>query len=206
MSDEDWEHFSAAISLLKEGKELLFRDVIRAATGHKILPFDESTRAVRNSIENWIHDNISELSQLVESEYKGRINDLGNWLEQKVKDKLNDNLEIECETPKTADGKSQSSGYPDAIIKSVESIIYSDVKVLQSDNIDSTLRSFYYQPTNKSKIHHDAPHFLISFEVEAVEEKNVAPFRIVDLHIIDLYDLTVEFKAEFNSNNKNIYS
>ena len=114
--------------------------------------------------------------------------------------------QISCKTPKTADGKSQSTGYPDAIIKSDEAILYSDVKVFQGHNKESTLRSFYYQPTNKSKIHHDAPHFLISFEAEAIEGKNVAPFRIIDFKIVDIYDLTVTFKAEFNTNNKNIYS
>tara|TARA_Y100000748_G_scaffold255148_1_gene221266 strand:+ start:40 stop:216 length:177 start_codon:yes stop_codon:yes gene_type:complete len=35
---------------------------------------------------------------------------------------------------------------------------------------------------------------------------NGSPFRIVDYNIIDLYDINVNFKAEFNTNNKEIYN
>ena len=94
----------------------------------------------------------------------------------------------------------------DGVIFSEGNVLYFDVKIYQDKTKDTTLRSFYYQPTNQSKIHHDAPHFLIGFEVLSLGGSNRSPFRIVDYNIVDVYDMNVNFKAEFNTNNRNIYS
>ena len=108
--------------------------------------------------------------------------------------------------PRTAEGRAQAVGYPDGVLVAGNHVLYFDVKIYQAKTKDTTLRSFYFQPTNQSKIHHDAPHFLIGFEVESLGGNNRSPFRIVDYSIVDIYDMNVSFKAEFNTNNKNIYN
>lgn len=208
MVDFDWDEFESAVHLLKSGvNELPFRDVIRAATGHRILPFDNSTRAVVKEIEEWIVANLGMLSDHIESEYQGRPNELGNYLERILMNKLQMALPtIRCEMPRTARGYAQAVGYPDGVIFSEDNVLYFDVKIYQDKTKDTTLRSFYYQPTNQSKIHHDAPHFLIGFEVLSLGGSNRSPFRIVDYNIVDVYDMNVNFKAEFNTNNRNLYT
>ena len=209
MADFDWGEFEAAVQLLKSAvpKNLPFRDVIRAATGHQIIPFDDAARAVVKEVDEWIDANLLSLSNQVESEYIGRSNELGNYLERILMNKLQMALPtIRCEMPRTAAGHAQAVGYPDGVIFSGDNVLYFDVKIYQAKTKDTTLRSFYYQPTNQSKIHHDAPHFLIGFEVESLGGSNRSPFRIVDYNIVDIYDMNVNFKAEFNTNNRNIYN
>jgi hypothetical protein len=207
VADFDWREFEAAVSLLKSGVDQLpFRDVIRAATGHHILPFDNSARAVVKEVEEWIEANFPILSDHIESEYQGRPNELGNYLERILMNKLQMALPtIRCEMPRTKAGRAQAVGYPDGVIFSGDKVLYFDVKIYQAKTKDTTLRSFYYQPTNQSKIHHDAQHFLIGFEVESLGGSNRSPFRIEDYSIVDVYDMNVNFKAEFNTNNRNIY-
>tara|TARA_B100001142_G_scaffold326847_1_gene383173 strand:- start:219 stop:860 length:642 start_codon:yes stop_codon:yes gene_type:complete len=209
MSDFDWDEFEAAIRLLKSGVDKLpFRDVIKAATGHNILPFNDSTRAVVRKLDEWISVNVQHLSNHIESEYIGRPNELGNYLERILLNDFQRDLapSIRCEMPRTISGHAQAVGYPDGVIFTQNEVMYFDVKIYQAKTKDTTLRSFYYQPTNQSKIHHDAPHFLIGFEVESIDGNNSSPFRIVDYSIVDVYDMNVNFKAEFNTNNRNIYN
>jgi len=209
VADFVWEEFEAAVQLLKSAvpKNLPFRDVIRAATGHQIIPFDNSARAVVKEVDEWIDANLLSLSNQVESEYVGRPNELGNYLERILMNKLQMNLPtIRCEMPRTKAGRAQAVGYPDGVLFSGDNVLYFDVKIYQAKTKDTTLRSFYYQPTNQSKIHHDAPHFLIGFESLSLKGNNRSPFRIVDYNIVDIYDMNVNFKAEFNTNNRNIYN
>jgi hypothetical protein len=203
----EWDEFEAAVRLLKSGVDNMpFRDVIRAATGHHILPFDDSSRAVVQMINGWIEANLTTLSNLIKIDYEGRPNELGNYVEGLLMERLDRELDIKCGRPKTAAGHAQAVGYPDGIIAAGDVVLYFDVKIYQTKTKDTTLRSFYYQPTNQSKIHHDAPHFLIGFEVESLSGNNRSPFRIVSYTIVDIYEMSVQFKAEFNTNNKNLYT
>lgn len=214
MSNFDWDEFEAAIRLLKSGiDELPFRDVVLASTGHEIIPFDDSTRRIIDEVESCLLSNFSDLSKRIQFEYVGRPNELGNEIEKILIDLFNTELTtIVCERPRTKDGQIQISGYPDGILRSQNhslldpDVVYFDVKIYQSKTKDSTFRTFYYQPTNQSKIHHTAPHFLIGFEVESLAGNNQPPFRIVNFNIVDIYDMHVKFKAEFNTHNRNIYS
>lgn len=207
MADFDWDEFKTAVELLKSGiTELPFRDVILAATGHRILPFSERHRNVVERISSWITENIQHLSDYVEAEYDGRSNELGNFVEAWLIDALDNNLELSCERPRTSKGHAQAVGYPDGIIQSEHDVLYFDVKIYQAKTKNTTLRSFYYQPTNQSKIHHDAPHFLIGFEVESLSGSNRSPFRVVDFTLVDIFNMMVLFKAEFNTSNRFIYN
>ena len=64
MDDLDWDEFSAAVRLLKSGvSRLYFRDVINAATGHKIMPFDVNSVQILDEIDRETERRDSLLSQ-----------------------------------------------------------------------------------------------------------------------------------------------
>ena len=203
----DWDEFKTTITYLKKGiEELYFRDVIKAATDHSIVKFDDSSLSILKQIDNYIKNNFNSLSNTIEKNYDGRINEVGNYIETLLKSQINTIGKIKCSTATLADGSAQSSGYPDYLIQSSDITIYADVKAFQAKTLESSLRSFYYQPTNQIKIHKDAPHCLIGFEVKSISGENKSPFKLVGYKIIDLYELQVNFKAEFNANNIEVYS
>tara|TARA_Y100000991_G_C21859802_1_gene300399 strand:- start:30 stop:668 length:639 start_codon:yes stop_codon:yes gene_type:complete len=208
MKDLDWDEFSAAVRLLKSGvSRLYFRDVIDAATGQKIMPFDDNSNQILEEIKSWLDGNLNELSNLIEMDYVGRPNELGNYLERVLIARLDESLNFSVDMPTTEQGHKQAAGYPDGIIfdSMRNQVVYFDVKIFQEKTRNTTLRSFYYQPTNQSKILHDAPHFLIGFVVESLSGDNRSPFIIRDYELVDIYNLEVNFKAEFNASNKDLY-
>ena len=208
MDDLDWDEFSAAVRLLKSGvSRLYFRDVINAATGYKIIPFDDNSNRILEEIKSWLDVNLNDLSNLIEMDYVGRPNELGNYLERVLMARLDESLNFSVDMPRTEQGHKQAVGYPDGIIVDQRRnvVAYFDVKIFQEKTRKSTLRSFYYQPTNQSKISHDAPHFLVGFVVDSLGDNNRSPFIIKDYEIVDIYDLEVNFKAEFNASNKDLY-
>ena len=208
MDDLDWDEFSAAVRLLKSGvSRLYFRDVINAATGYKIIPFDDNSNQILEEIKSWLDENLNELSNLIEMDYVGRPNELGNYLERVLMARLDESLNFSVDMPRTEQGHKQAVGYPDGIIvdQRRDLVAYFDVKIFQEKTRTSTLRSFYYQPTNQSKISHNAPHFLVGFVVDSLGDNNRSPFIIKDYEIVDIYDLEVNFKAEFNASNKDLY-
>jgi len=203
----DWNEFEAAVQFLKTGIDALyFRDVIKAATGHEIESFNTGSLSVIAIIDDWLKNNLNLLSNLVEKKYTGRANELGNMVEEEIRKNLSAIPNLKCAKPLLSDGKVQSTGYPDCLIEMGEIKIYADIKTFQTKTIESNLRSFFYQPTNKSKIHFNAPHIIIGFETESLGGDNKSPFRLVSYKLIDLYDLKVKFKAEFNAGNLEIYS
>ncbi len=202
----DWDEFKTTITYLKKGvEELYFRDVIKAATDHSIVKFDDSSLKVLAKIDECLKNNFSNL-QLQMKKYKGRVNEAGNEIEKLLKLQLNNLSNISCKTPTLANGTAQSSGYPDYLIESSNVTIYADIKAFQAKTKESSFRSFYYEPTNQVKILKDAPHCLIGFEIKSLGGDNKSPFELVNYEIVDLYDLQVNFKAEFNANNSDVYS
>lgn len=208
MDEIDWDEFSAAVRLLKSGvSRLYFRDVINAATGHQIIPFDDNSNQILEEIKSWLDLNLKELSNLIEMDYVGRPNELGNYLERVLMARLDESLNFSVDMPRTEQGHKQATGYPDGIIVDHmrNQVVYFDVKIFQEKTRNTTLRSFYYQPTNQSKILHNAPHFLVGFVVESLSGDNRSPFIIKDYELVDIYNLEVNFKAEFNASNRDLY-
>ena len=170
------------------------------------MAFDNASRRLVREIDDWVDGNLARLSQLVETNYVGRPNELGNYLEAELIELIDRECPLECRRPTTAKGTAQTVGYPDAIVKQKDIILYCEVKTYQEKTKETTLRTFYYQPTNQSKIQQDAPHFLIGFQTESINVNNRSPFKVVDYAIRDVYNLQVQFKAEFNANNRTLYN
>ena len=205
--DFDWNSFESAVLFLKKGIEtLLFRDVIKAATGYQITRFDNNSLEVVKLIDDWINANLSTLSDTIYAGFEGRANELGNRVEEEVRKGLNQIPKLKCDRPVLSTGKKQSAGYPDLLIEHNSVKVYVDIKTYKSNGEKSNFRSFYYQPTNKSKIHFDAPHCIIGFETQCIGGDNKSPFKLIGYKIIDLYDLGIKFKAEFNADNNKIYT
>ena len=55
----DWDEFKTTITYLKKGvEELYFRDVIKAATDHSIVKFDDSSLKVLAKIDEYLKNNL----------------------------------------------------------------------------------------------------------------------------------------------------
>ena len=150
MSDFDWDEFEAAIRLLKSGVDKLpFRDVIKAATGHNILPFNDSTRAVVRKLDEWISVNVQNLSNHIESNIC-RPNELGNYLERILLNAFQRDLapSIRCEMPRTISGQAQA-GSTDGVIFTQTKLCISTLN-LPSQN-QRYYPSFILLPTHKSE-------------------------------------------------------
>lgn len=210
MSDSnkfDWDEFKNAVQFLKTGIDsLYFRDVINVATGHKVEAFDSASLEVISLIDNWLNNNLEMLSSLVQKKFIGRANELGNMVENELRKNLSLIPNLKCGKPLLSSGKTQATGYPDCLIEMNDIKIYADIKTFQTKTADSVLRSFFYQPTNKNKIQFDAPHCIIGFETESLGGDNKSPFKLINYKIVDLNELKVNFKAEFNAGNLEIYS
>ena len=137
-------------------------------------------------IQNFINDNIIPnilKDAPVHMNKRRRINEKGNALEKAF--------------PNYKQIKLKGYGYPDKAFNFNNEIVYIELKLFNKNNIKDTNRTFYLSPP-LSKIKSDGYHYLIGFE----HENEVLNKKY---HIIDLYNLPITLKFEWNTNNKNIY-
>ena len=199
LEEFNWEEFQKAVSFLKSGiNNLKWRDVIKASCNKDVLVFNKDSYEGINILDRWITENLNLLQELGLS-YQGRVNEFGNFMESQL-EKNFEHKELKFLPVLNSNGKVQSSGYPDYKISYKKCIMYGDCKVISTKTKLSSFRSFYYQPTKTGKVLEDAQHFLLVFIREGKNGNN-PPFKIVDYKIVDLYDFTVGFKAEFQANN-----
>ncbi|MEM1294729.1 MAG: hypothetical protein AAGH89_05145 [Verrucomicrobiota bacterium] len=185
-----------------------FRQVIESVTGKKVLPvvrdqeveleiLEVKTKAIRGAI--------AEMNQPASPARKeSRINEVSRHFEDSIQRQINELERFSCEPPKTREGKSQSSGYPDLRIVHLPSgrIAYLDPKLLNHESVKSSLRTFYYTPRTKtSKVVDDAHHLLVGIE----HDGNVGQWQFTGWKLVDLYNFKVRLKAEYQASNKDLY-
>ncbi|PIT84885.1 hypothetical protein COU37_01345 [Candidatus Micrarchaeota archaeon CG10_big_fil_rev_8_21_14_0_10_45_29] len=192
--------------LIVGANDVPFRDAIKAATGFEIVNVDGSLKPKLMLIKKRLKSNLKRISAHVKTKYKGRANELSNYMEKVVAQEINAMSEFKAISPKTGKGKAQSAGYPDLFVETGGQFFYLEVKTFQLKTKDSTLRTFYYKPSEVSKITRSCSHLLVGFEVESKGGDNRSPFIIHNVKILNLYDLKVSLKPEFNANNIDIYS
>ncbi len=192
--------------LIKGATNVLFRDVIKSSSGFNLLKVDGVYLEAVQKIKESLKADLKSISQSVEKNYKGRANELSNYLEGVLKTHINNKLKgFVASIPKAGKSK-RSAGYPDLIVGFDKGkYIYIEVKTYQKKTINSSLRTFYFKPSKQDKIMESCPHILIGFEVESLGENNRSPFKINNFKIMDLYNLRVTLKPEFNANNPIIY-
>ncbi len=202
-SDQEFIEDSVAASR----KLFRFKDVIQQSTGYEVIPAKEEYVPIVAEIKRTLKMDWKNLNERVRSRFTGRSNELGNFLDAELLKVLNSIPHFRASRPATSSGNQQAAGYPDILLLAHGKPLYIETKIYQPKTKTSTLRTFYFKPTEKEniKVNQSCPHILIGFEVKSLGKNNRSPFVVNDFTIVDLYDLKVNFKPEFNANNPMIY-
>lgn len=181
-----------------------FRDVIASATGHEVMKADPESETVGMLAR--VLDETLEVFNQDGSPINGlrRINEASRYFEDVLLEKIAADPAHECVIPPTQAGKDQRSGYPDLKIvhKASGAIFYLDPKLFETGSAKSSLRTFYFEPKQETnKVLDDAVHLLVGIEHDGVD----GAWKFLRWHLVDLYDFNVRLKAEFQSNNKELY-
>lgn len=188
--------------------DIPLREVVVAATGKKILPFEPdkvpADAACRKHIGQAADKVLAGLNA-DDSPLRGlrRINEGSRHVEDKLVGLLNEG-DFTSAAPRTSTGEGQRSGYPDLRIvhKPTGRVYYLDPKLYESTAASSTLRTFYYEPKALTgKINDDACHLILGI---AHDGKDGA-WQLTGWRLVDLYNFRVRLKAEFQASNKELY-
>jgi hypothetical protein len=219
--------------LLDEDRQLRgipFSEVIFDATGKRVLPFDpqnEVDQRVVKQISVACDETMMRLNapdsaiQSVE-----RINEVSGHFEDTLRKLLSSTSGLNCDPPRTIEGKVQRSGYPDLRIIDLASkrVFYLDPKLYAAGSRDSSFRTFYFEPKQATnKVRDDAVHFIVGFEHQPPQlsglagqpwlrsgpagerhEKN-ARWKFTRWDLVDLSHFKVKLKAEFQGSNRDMY-
>lgn len=194
--------------LPKHGEEVYLRDIVKKMTGNNVpkCPDDilEKSKEIANKCINIMKNpnNYKEkfdekgisipsvsLKFPVKCDKEMRSNECGNYMEG-ILDIARNNII----SPKTSKGKLMSSAYPD---RELNGEAYIEVKVFDVDSKNSSFRSFYLSTLDK--ITKSLPHVLVAFPHKDRVLIDTEP------EVIDLYNLKLRLKQEFNASNKDIY-
>lgn len=184
-----------------------FARILEATTGRQALEFNpdrhgellntltsvfDACLAVMNEHDSPIRSGgrINEASRHIESELMERINALPGWV---------------CALPKTSDGRTQRSGYPDLQITAPDgTIIYLDPKLHTAANRESSLRTFYYSARkDTNKVNDDGLHLLLGLQHNG---KPGDALRLEEWTLVDISTLPIRLKAEFQASNRDLYA
>ncbi len=199
--------------LLREDGELRgipFSKVILDTTGKHVLAFnsaDETDARVVKEISAVLDEVMARLNA-PESVIQSipRINEVSSHFEDLIRELLNEAPALKCDFPKTAEERTQRSGYPDLrlVDQKTGRVYYLDPKLYAAGSKDSSFRSFYFEPkVATNKVRDDAVHFIVGFEHEKRAVNGGWKFTRWDL--VDLSKFQVKLKAEFQGSNHEMY-
>ena len=188
-------------------KDIPFNLVIEAMTGKKVLSF---------KFQNSEHKNILDLLKQaalragLEINKTGilrpRPNEVGNDIEQYVRNALND-LNLNAKLPAGPKGRKKAAGYPDIIFWFNQKPYYLECKTYNLETKKTTQRSFYFSPSEEFKVIYDACHFILSYEIYvAGEEGRNHIYKCRHYKLLSIEALSLDVKYEFNSDNQRMYS
>lgn len=197
--------------LLREdlsSRKFEFALVAEAVSGKKVIPArgrKSSGRVIASVME--VMDRLLVELNADDSPVKGlrRINEGSRFFEDGLLEQLNALEGISCEIPQTREGSSQRSGYPDLKIIDEETgdVYYLDPKLMERGSANSSLRTFYFEPKDRTlKILDDATHLLIGIE----HDGNDGDWEFLGYRLVDLSKLKVRLKAEFQASNRDMYT
>jgi len=189
-------------------RDVEFSELIETSTGNQVLPMNP-----QEPIDAEVLQGIQEAMGRVLTAFnqddsptnsEKRINEVSAYFEEALLEEISVVPELECDYPRTAEGNLQRAGYPDLMIRHVESgrVIYLDPKLVADGSMNSGLRTFYFTPrTETNKVLHDAHHLLIGIE----HDGNTGNWKFLRWHLVDLTRFKVTLKVEFQAKNKDIY-
>jgi len=191
--------------MLKPLKGVPFNLVIEQLSGHRVLPFGDSTLYDRRLLKVMREAVILAGTTI---NRKGilsrRANEVGNYIEPFVKNAMNQHG-LKADVPRCQSGKRKASGYPDIEFIFEDRVHYAECKTYNARNFATTQRSFYFSPSKDFKVTCDAHHFLFSYEVYEAKSGPKNLYRCRHWRILSLGKLAVDVKFEFNSDNIRLY-
>ncbi len=184
-----------------------FAAIAQACSGKRVLPLDDSPpqRRITAAIETALAGTLAELNREDSPVRKlRRINEASRFFEDGIMERINAQPGLRCEVPPNRSGSHQRSGYPDLRITDLESgrVCYLDPKLVEAGSVESTFRSFYFEPKNETlKITDDAVHLLAGIEHDGQDRQ----WTFTGWRLVDLSKLRVRLKAEFQASNADLY-
>lgn len=193
-------------------KNIRFEDAVRSVFDVEVWEFKSETE-LREKLLPLLENAMTALcSQIRNTPIEHtRVNEIGNMLEPYVIAALR-GVNIVAQDAKTKSGGGQATAYPDVSFKFEQKHFYLEVKSFAAASIDSKLRSFYMSPSNNPKVHEDAFHLVVGFEMQDIgptgqarKDKALHAYIPNAFEIADLFGMLCDMKAEFNSNNVKMY-
>lgn len=189
------EFIKDGIKISKKIQDIPFSELLRATTPFEIYSLNskdpkdvELVEEIRTSAKNFIKS-----INRTHTRFEGkRINEVGRRIEEVFVEELKKSKlkPLQLITP----------GYPDIkIVDAYERVTYLESKAISGD-WDSSFRSFYY--TSGKKIDSAGRHILIAWDISN-ETGNY--WKLNGWKLVELYNLTITTKLEFQSNNQKIY-
>lgn len=188
-------------------KGIPFNIVIEAMTGKKVLSFDFANPE-HNELLTLLKRAAQTSGKTINTKgiRRPRPNEVGNDIEPFVRTSLN-SLGLNADVPIGPSGNKKSTGYPDVLFWFNKNPYYLECKTYNRENVATTQRSFYFSPSDEFKVIHDAPHFLLSYEIYVDgEEGHNHIYKCRHYKILSIEALSLDVKYEFNSDNKRMYS
>lgn len=189
-------------------KDVEFSSLIETSTGTHVLPMnppDPVDQEILEGIHAALRTILKRFNQPDSATHaESRINEVSAYFEEALMSELDRAPEFMCGYPRTAEGKLQRSGYPDLMVRHLESgrVIYLDPKLVEEGSLNSSLRTFYFTPrTETNKVLHDAHHLLVGIE----HDGNTGKWKYLRWHLVDLAGFKVTLKAEFQASNRDLY-
>lgn len=187
--------------------EIPFPEIIFATSGKKVLPLDKddaTDQAILHHIQSAAATVLAAMNA-ADSPVKGlrRINEASRHFEDALQKALTRG-DFTCAFPVTASGDAQRSGYPDLQVVHRPSgrVTYVDPKLFEEKSRHSTLRTFYFEPRGRTnKVTKDARHLLLGIAHDGKD----GDWSFSSFHLVDLSQLKVQLKAEFQASNKDVY-
>jgi hypothetical protein len=187
------------------GRDFSFATVIAETTGRKIITPGPAHDPVMSYLAEVAREVAKEMSRPDSpARQKDRINEVSTLFEDALLGKIESHPEFTCGIPRTREGKIQRSGYPDLRVEHLPSgtVAYLDPKLFRADSVDSSFRTFYYEPSpDRSKVTEDALHLLLGFP----HDGRTGAWAFGEPELVDLSALRVTLKAEFSASNKELY-
>jgi hypothetical protein len=189
-------------------KDVSFSTLIETSTGNRVLPMNPAEPVdgeILEIINTALEAVLKRYNQPDSETYQeSRINEVSAYFEEALLEELDRAPELMCGYPRTAEGNLQRAGYPDLMIRHIESgrVVYLDPKLVEEGSLKSSLRTFYFTPRiETNKVLHDANHLLVGIE----HDGNTGKWKYLRWHLVDLAGFKVTLKAEFQASNRDLY-
>jgi len=184
MAEDDLPPMEFFRTLMRKVRRVPFSYVIKSTAGVDVIPLGEEDEGVLNEIYKASVEVVQESQG--EDFSSLRPNEMGNRLEQMLRAKLRGVIP-----------ENKAAGYPDMLLERGGNYYYVEVKLAEEGEMGSSLRTFYYEPTELPKVRKSARHVIVGF---LHRSRKVVGFKVVDASRI-----RVDLKVEFNASNLELY-